>query len=491
MTAYNETCAAVGNDFWNHRLFPARSRRPIHRRDGAHALQRPDFRRVARRQNTFFYPNPLESNGQHQRSPMVRRGLLSFEHHALHGVRAGIRVRAAGDAIWVNLYMAFTGRNQDGQRPRIGMVQETRYPWDGAVKICGESRSGRRRDDSRAHPRMGAQRSGAHRSLSLRRSIPRRQATIKVNGRVQPMKLDRGYVVLTRTWKQGDTIELNLPMPVRRVAANEQVAADRGRVALQRGPLVFAAEWVDNPGGKVRNLVLPDSGAAARRVPKPALLKGVEVVTARAVALSRDEKGHLIRTPEDITFIPYHAWANRGPGQMMVWIPNSESTARPAPPPRPHLRTPRSPPVEPETRTRSKPTMSLGLIRRPRSPLRLADRRPLRPHRLDRVFVSTNRPPFPKPLSIGSTTPATAPCACPPRGGCSIATATPGNPLRPVGAYGVDEGPLQQNRRFRQVTATALQPGSGHAARFRRRRPALAREIDRMRSRSSCPCRAL
>ncbi len=121
-------------------------------------------------------------------------------------------------------------------------------------------------------------------------------------------------------------------MPVRRVVANPQVAADRGRVALQRGPIVFAAEWADNPGGHVRNLMLPDQ-APLRAEFRPTLLKGVEVVKARGVVLSRDEKGNLISTPEEITFIPYCTWANRGPGQMMVWIPNSESSASAAPPP--------------------------------------------------------------------------------------------------------------------------------------------------------------
>src|SRR5262249_28865072 len=76
---------------------------------------------------------------------------------------------------------------------------------------------------------------------------------LKVNGKAVPVKLDKGYVALNRTWKAGDTIELNMPMPIRRVAANEQVASDRGRVAIERGPIVYAAEFADNPNGKVRN----------------------------------------------------------------------------------------------------------------------------------------------------------------------------------------------------------------------------------------------
>ncbi len=107
-------------------------------------------------------------------------------------------------------------------------------------------------------------------------------------------------MALTRTWKAGDTIELNLPMPIRRVVANSNVAADRGRVSIQRGPIVYAAEWVDNPGGKVRNLMLPDNQPLEAEY-KSDLLRGVEVIQAKAVALSRDQSGTVERTPENIT----------------------------------------------------------------------------------------------------------------------------------------------------------------------------------------------
>src|SRR6201999_545264 len=83
--------------------------------------------------------------------------------------------------------------------------------------------------------------------------------TLKVNGKAVAIKLENGYATMNRTWKKGDIIELNLPMPVRRVLANDNVKSDVGRVALQRGPVVFCAEWPDNPNGKVRNLILPDN----------------------------------------------------------------------------------------------------------------------------------------------------------------------------------------------------------------------------------------
>jgi hypothetical protein len=155
-------------------------------------------------------------------------------------------------------------------------------------------------------------------------------AIVKVNGEPVPLTLEKGYVTISRRWRTGDTIEVHLPMPVRRILANDSVEADRGRVALQRGPLMFAAEWPDNPNGRVRNLVLADSTPLTSEF-RPNLLNGVQVITGRTMALAYDEKGTVTKTEQDFTAIPYYAWANRGRGQMIVWLPRSEANARPAP----------------------------------------------------------------------------------------------------------------------------------------------------------------
>jgi hypothetical protein len=157
-------------------------------------------------------------------------------------------------------------------------------------------------------------------------------ATIKINGKPAPLKLEKGYASLNRNWKTGDVIELALPTPVRRIVANDQVEADRGRVALQRGPLVYCAEWPDNPGGRVRNLMLPDSATLTAEF-KPDLLNGVTVIKSRALALTSNADGKAIKTEQDFTAIPYYAWANRGSGEMIVWLPNNESGVKPTPPP--------------------------------------------------------------------------------------------------------------------------------------------------------------
>jgi uncharacterized protein len=152
------------------------------------------------------------------------------------------------------------------------------------------------------------------------------------------MHLDKGYVAITRTWSAGDTIELNLPMPVRRVVANSRSPPTAAAWPSNAAPSSSPPNGSTIPRGQVRNLLLPDR-EPLRAGFRPNLLRGVEVVQARGEALSRDANGALIRTPEEITFIPYYAWANRGPGQMMVWIPDSEASARPAAPPRRHHRS--------------------------------------------------------------------------------------------------------------------------------------------------------
>jgi hypothetical protein len=119
-------------------------------------------------------------------------------------------------------------------------------------------------------------------------------------------------------------------MPVRRIESNPQVMANRGRVALQRGPTVFAAEWPDNPNGKVRNIVLPDGNGLTTEFRRD-LLNGVQIIKGRATGLAYDATGGVIRSEQPFMAIPYATWANRGRGQMAVWLARVDGAARPTP----------------------------------------------------------------------------------------------------------------------------------------------------------------
>jgi hypothetical protein len=136
-----------------------------------------------------------------------------------------------------------------------------------------------------------------------------------------------GYISLSRLWKKGDVVHLSIPMPVRRIVASDSVAADRGRVALERGPLVYCSEWVDQPGGRVLSLVLPDS-VLLRTFERNDLFGGIRAIAA-PVFDARMKGGKVELSPASLTAIPYYAWAHRGQGEMTVWLPRTVDGAEP------------------------------------------------------------------------------------------------------------------------------------------------------------------
>jgi DUF1680 family protein len=327
MTAYNETCAAVGNDYWNHRLFllhaDARYIDVMER-----TLYNGLISGVSLDGQSFFYPNPLESNGQHKRSPWFGVACCPGNITRFLPSVPGYVYAQRGDRLYVNLFVASSADIELDNGRSVKMTQETRYPWEGSVKMTvNPDQAGKLAINVRIPG--WARNEPVPSDLYKFADTVSDLAVVKVNGKTVPMQITKGYVTLDRKWKVGDTIELSLPMPVRRVVANTEVAADQGRVAIQRGPLVYTAEWVDNPNGKVRNLMLPDT-AKLTAAYDPKLLKGVTVITGRATSLTTDAAGKVLKTDQEFKAIPYYAWANRGPGQMMVWIPNREASAKPA-----------------------------------------------------------------------------------------------------------------------------------------------------------------
>lgn len=323
LSAYNETCASVANDFWNERLFllhgDARYVDVLER-----TLYNSLLAGVSLDGTKFFYPNPLESDGHYQRSPWfgcaccpgnITRFLPSLPGY-FYAHRDGV--------IFVNLFAGGTADVKLDDGRKITLTQDTRYPWDGAVKITVAPEKKSRFTVAVRIPGWARNEvlPGDLYHFAVTNTEP---VTLSVNGRPIPLKIENGYAKLDRRWKAGDVIELNLPMPVRRILANEHVKSDAGRVALQRGPIVFCAEWPDNPGGKVRNLVLPDDQKLTAAF-EPALLNGVETLSGQAVAVAKNADGSLTETKQDFKAIPYYAWATRGEGEMIVWLADSENS---------------------------------------------------------------------------------------------------------------------------------------------------------------------
>jgi DUF1680 family protein len=328
MTAYNETCASVGMDFWAHRLFllhgDAKYIDVMER-----TLYNGLISGVSLEGKTFFYPNPLESNGQHERSAWFGVACCPGNITRFLASVPGYMYARQGDTLYVNLFARGKADIDLDRNRRVKLVQETRYPWDGAVRITVAPERTRSFAIKVRVPGWARNEPVPSDLYRFADSVGS-PVGLKVNGQAIAFTPDKGYAVIDRMWKAGDVIELDLPMPVRRIAAHENVEADRSRVALQRGPIVYAAEWPDNPNGKVRNIVLPDAATLTSEF-RPNLLRGVQVIKGRAYGLAYDAKGSVTKTEQDLIAIPYAMWANRGRGQMIVWLAATDVVARPTP----------------------------------------------------------------------------------------------------------------------------------------------------------------
>jgi DUF1680 family protein len=328
MTAYNETCAAVGNDYWNQRMFLLHGDSKyidIFERTLYNGL----ISGVSLDGKTYFYPNPLESNGQHSRSPWFGVACCPGNITRFMPSIPGYVYAEQGDTLFVNLFMSNTAKITLDSGQKLEVRQETRYPWSGEIKIIVDPEAAGAFTLKTRVPGW-ARNQAMPGDLYAFADTEKAAARIRLNGKELPLELENGYATIRREWHKGDTIELDLPMKIRRIRANQQVSADRDRIALQRGPIVYALEWVDSPDHHARNVLLAENQALKAEW-KPGLLKGVEVIEGKVSAFRYDAAHKLQRSEEAFTAIPYYAWANRGPGQMEVWMADRESAVHPTP----------------------------------------------------------------------------------------------------------------------------------------------------------------
>lgn len=316
-SAYAETCAAIANAMWNQRMFLLHGDAQY-----VDVLERVLYNGflagVALSGDRFFYVNPLASNGDRARKPWFDCSCCPTNVVRFIPSIPGYVYAQRDGAIYVNLFIA--GRARLGLADQtIELVQETRYPWEGDVRI-------------RVQPQKSAEFAVFVRvpGWATERPVPgdlyryfdraSEPVSLKVNGASVPLDIEKGYARLTRTWEPGDLIELHLPMPVRRVAAHPQVTDNVDRVALERGPLVYCAEAIDN-GGQVSDLVLPDASELSARF-EPELLGGVTTLRGPA---QRVEGGGT--RPVDLVAVPYYAWCHREQGEMAVWLARTPAAA--------------------------------------------------------------------------------------------------------------------------------------------------------------------
>lgn len=305
-TAYAETCASVALIFWAQRMLHLDL-------DGRYAdvLEQALFNNalggLSRDGAHYFYSNPLDSDGRHTRWAWHSCPCCTMNASRLIASVGGYFLSASDDAVAFHLYGGVsTTLTLAGQQ--VLLRETSNYPWSGDVRV-------------EVTPENPA-------SFAVKLRVPgwARGATAKVNGEPVSLDITDGYLTIARSWRPGDVIALHLPMPPERIYAHPEVNENVGRVALKRGPLVYCIEEVDNPGGRVQQLVLPRSSEVVAE-DRLDLFDGVVVLSAQAErADAKDWNNELYRTlppvtsRTDLTAVPYYLWNNRERGSMQVWI---------------------------------------------------------------------------------------------------------------------------------------------------------------------------
>lgn len=314
-TAYCETCAAIGNVYVNHRLF-------LFHGDAKYydVLERSLYNGVlsgiSLDGGSFFYPNPLESAGGYERKAWFGCACCPSNLCRFLPSVPGYIYATHGDSLYVNLFMEGVSDIQVGKR-KLKIEQTTAYPFEGNVSLKLLKGSG----NFAMRIRIPGWVRGQVVPGDLYRFADRKQTpySVKVNGESVDGDIEKGYLTINRRWRKGDVVEISLDMSPRLVAANEKVAEDRGKLAVERGPLVYCAEWPDNKEVDLFSVLLP--AKTQLTVVDEKAPGGARMITAGAQKVSYDTDGHLQTDDFMLKLIPYYAWANRGQGKMMVWLP--------------------------------------------------------------------------------------------------------------------------------------------------------------------------
>jgi DUF1680 family protein len=320
MLAYCETCASIGDIFINHRLFLLHGQSKYY-----DILEKTLYNSmlsgVSLSGDRFFYPNPLESNGQHERQAWF--GCACCPSNVARFIPAipGYIYAVTKNELYVNLYVSNDANFLIGDN-KINISQKADFPWNGKVEMILNPETEGKFDLKIRIPGWAVNEAipgGLYKFIEKNNELIK----LSVNGTLTDLNLKDGYAVISRNWKKGDKVEVDFPMPVRTVVADERVKEDNDKIAVQRGPVIYCAEWPDNNTGNILNLIInKESGFSSEFVPE--MLGGIEVIKTMAHQTVRSRDGKIESKPDEpLTLIPYALWNNRGPGQMMVWIPVS------------------------------------------------------------------------------------------------------------------------------------------------------------------------
>jgi uncharacterized protein len=322
-TAYNETCAAIANVYWNQRMFQLHG-------DSKYIdvlekiLYNGLISGVGLDGKSFFYTNAMQvkNNFHHHSLEQERSGWFDCSCCPTNVTRLlpsvpGYMYAQNGNAVFVNLFIN-SNSSVTINGKTVDIEQLNHYPWQGDLKFIVSPEKGSLPFALKVRIPGWALNEAIPSDLYSYTSRSDNKIIITINGAAPEYSMENGYAVLNRTWKKKDVVQVNLPMEVRRVKANEKLKDDIGKVALQRGPLMYCAEWPDN-NGSTSTIVLPATAAFTAEF-QPALLNGVMILKSEINKVEvADNK--VSTSKQAFVAIPYYAWANRGKGEMQVWFP--------------------------------------------------------------------------------------------------------------------------------------------------------------------------
>ena len=323
-TAYNETCAAIANVYWNQRMFQLHG-------DARYIdvlekiLYNGLISGVGLDGKSFFYTNALQVRNNYKHADMETERSGWFECSCcptnicrMMPAIPGYMYAQKDDKVFVNLFASSTASLMVQQKP-VKIVQQNNYPWDGDMKFTVSPKSFQTFSLLIRIPGW-AQNTAIPSDLYSFQTASNNKPAIKINGVAFDYTMEKGYAVITRAWTRNTIVELSLPMEVRRVIASDKLTEDIGKIALQRGPVMYCGEWADNYG-RTSNLVLTNTLKFTTEF-MPGMLNGVTVLRTEATVLFTDEAANKVTTyKQPFVAIPYYAWANRGKGEMTVWFP--------------------------------------------------------------------------------------------------------------------------------------------------------------------------
>jgi DUF1680 family protein len=315
--AYLETCAAIGNALWNQRMF-------LMSGDAKYidVLERVIYNGflsgISLKGDEFFYPNPLASKGDYKRSKWFSTSCCPVNIARFIPQIPQFAYATKDDSAYVNLFIESEAKLKL-KSGEIKLSQKTEYPWDGTVKITVDDIT---------------QLSALNFKLNIRvpgwctgRPVPSdlyvqtdpgtlKDFVLKINGEPIVFSPYNGYCQVERNWKKGDVIEVEMNMPVRRIKAHDAVKANRGRLAVERGPVVYCAEGFDNGSGVMNKAIAPD--AVFAHTTCDILGNRYPAFSVAAKVTSGESKGEKC----ELKLIPYFAWCHRAPGnEMQSWFP--------------------------------------------------------------------------------------------------------------------------------------------------------------------------